>query len=74
MCRKTVPEVLSQKDASQSGVLEPIFPSIHITNTSSSLTEFWVTSNPEPIFFRKVALVNGNTGGGQSVALKCGFA
>jgi hypothetical protein len=37
-------EVLSQKDAGWNGVLEPFFRGISITNTSTSVTEFWVTA------------------------------
>jgi hypothetical protein len=52
MRRNAIPKVLSQKDASWNGVLEPLFPDIHTTNTSPSPTKFWVTlCIPEPISF-----------------------
>jgi hypothetical protein len=59
-----VPEVLSQKGASWNGVPEPLFPGISITNTSPSPAKFWVTLYiPEPIFFRKIALLLTFLGG-----------
>jgi hypothetical protein len=46
-------DVLSQKDASQN-----LFSGIDTTNTSPSLTEFWLKlCVSKPIFFRKIALV-----------------
>jgi hypothetical protein len=39
----TISEVLSQKDTSENSIPEPFFfPGIDITNTSPSLTKFWV--------------------------------
>jgi hypothetical protein len=47
-----------QKCASQNGAPEPLFPRNNVTNTFSSPTKFWVTlCIPEPIFFRKIALI-----------------
>jgi hypothetical protein len=56
MCQNAIPEVLSQKDTSRNGMLELFFPSIDITNTSPSSTEFWVTMYSGHTFFRKIAL------------------
>jgi hypothetical protein len=42
--RSTVPEVLSQNDASWNGVPEPFSLGIDMPNASPSPTEFWVTA------------------------------
>jgi hypothetical protein len=51
MRQNTILEVLSQKDASQNSIPEPLFSSINITNASLSPTKFWVAT-----FFIKIAL------------------
>jgi hypothetical protein len=57
-CVKTPFQKFSQKGTSQNGIPEPFSPGSNITNTSPSPTKFWATlCVPEPIFFRKIALV-----------------
>jgi hypothetical protein len=50
MLWNAVMEVLSQKDTSLNGVAERFFPGIDISNTSPSLTKFWVIVHSETYF------------------------